>query len=157
MNEDRWVFCCQLVVIPFLAMASLWLTNWVLLAKMLTILNVFWNLVFYFSLLRILSLTSNFIYKSCQDLASFHRRENLTPFKTQYGVSTAPQTPESKPHPTPPRLKPRLPSRSSSEVVIDKYPHKELMLVKNDLDDLNKENHDFEETDPWCQCSCVIS
>ena len=128
------------------------------------ILNLFWNLIFYLSLLRMLFLTSNFVYQSCKQLAALHHREKLT----SRAISTASQTPHiktphsktphSNPNLTPPSLKPLPPSNPApSQLIIDKYPYQQLKDVKNEFHELREENCDFEETNSWCQCSCVLS
>ena len=153
---------CYQLVITFLAIASLCLAFWDVLAKMLAILNLFWNLVFYLSLFRMLFLTSNFVYLSCQELAAPHQREKRT-LSTSQEISTASETPQCNPHLTPPSLKPSLPSKrninpSPSQLIIDKYPHQQIKDAKNEFHELSSEkNCEFEETDPWCQCSCEIS
>ena len=144
------------------------------LTSMWAILNLFWNLIFYLSLLRMLFLTSNFVYQSCQELAALRQREKLT----SRAISTASQTPhiktphiktphsktphsktvQSNPNLTPPSLKPLPPSNpAASQHIIDKYPYRQLKDVKNEFHELREENCDFEETNSWCQCSCVIS
>ena len=153
--------CCQLVI-TFLAIVSLCLAFWDVLAKMLAILNQFLNIIFYLSLFQMLFLTSNFVYHCCQGLAALHQREERT-LSTSQEISTASQTPQCNPHLAPPSLKAPLPSKrntnpSPSQLIIDKYPHQQLKDAKNEFQELSIEkNCDFEETDPWCQCSCTIS
>ena len=136
-----------------------------LLSRMLAILNLFWNLIFYLSLLRMLFLTSNFVYQSCQELATLHKREKRRLSTHSQGISTpASQTPQFSPHLIPPSLKPppspsvrtRNPSPSQSSIIV-KYPHQPLKETKNEFHELSEKNCDFDETDPWCQCSCAIS
>ena len=147
-------------MITFLAIASLCFTFWAYLTKMLAILNPFYNLVFYLSLLRMLFLASNFVYQSCRELATLHQKVTAS---TSGGISTGSQTPNtSKPHPTPPSLKPHPPSirntnPPSTQLIIEKYPHQQLKEAKNKFHELGEKNCDFEETNSWCQCSCVIS
>ena len=129
------------------------------LTSMWAILNLFWNLVFYLSLLRMLFLTSNFVYQSCRQLAALHQKLKTS---TSRGISAASQTPHSNPNLTAPSLKPRPPpirntNPSSSQLIIDKYPYQQLKDVKDDLHERSEETCNFEETDSWCQCSCVIS
>jgi len=163
---------------------------------MLAILNLFWNLVFYVSFLRMLFLASNFVYESCRELAALHQREKVEP-STSREISTASQTARCcNPHQT--ARKPPSPSKPvssrgistasqtarrcnhhqtarccnplftarkppssskpvSSKLVIDKYPHQQLNEAENEFCEVNEENCDFEETNSWCQCSCVIS
>ena len=153
---------------------------------MLAILNLFWNLAFYVSFLRMLFLTSNFVYQSCRELAALHQREKVEP-STSRGISKASQTarccnprltarkPPSSSKPVSSRgisrashtarynphltaRKPPSPSKPvSSKLVIEKYPHQQLNEAENEFCEVNEENCDFEETDSWCQCSCVIS
>ena len=140
------------------------------------ILNLFWNLVFYLSLLRMVFLTSNFVYQFCKELAAVHQREKLTSraistasqtlhiktphIKTPHSKTPHSKTPHSKtvqsnPNLTPPSLKPLPPSNPApSQLIIDKYPYRQLKDVKNEF---HEENCDFEETNSWCQCSCVLS
>ena len=127
----------------------------------MAILNLFWDLVFYLSLLRMLFLISNFVYQSCRQLALLHQREKLTA-SNSHGICTASQTPHCNPHLTPPSLKPHPPAvrnanPSTTQLIIDKYPHQQLKEVKNEFHELGEENCDFEEANSWCQCSCVIS